>query len=329
MTRRPDSLLLLALLLAAPAFAPAQVLISGEVRAENAEGIYVPPSDSSPVVLRFFVPDGAQVAAGEVVLRIDPGGSAAQIRTLESQIEQARARAAKELAELQVKAIDAERARVDAEAALKKARVDAAIPRAHLSGLDYDRYQGELERAAREFQLKQTEYLAAEEAVQRRRADGELEVRKLEADQAYHQAQVANAEQRAESAGTVIHGFDNWRGQRYDEGSSAHPGHRVGEIVGSGGMSVRAYVLEPDRAALREGQRVSLSFDALPQAEASGTVARIAGAPEPKAEWGDGRYFTVDIDLPDDLALPLRPGMSVRIETGSPTAGEAVAETSR
>ena len=40
----------------APARA-ARVLISGEVRAENAESIFVPQSDSSPVVLRFYAPD--------------------------------------------------------------------------------------------------------------------------------------------------------------------------------------------------------------------------------------------------------------------------------
>jgi HlyD family secretion protein len=315
----PRALLLALALL--PGLAPAQVLISGEVRAENAEGIFVPPSDSSPVVLRYFVPDGTEVAAGDVVLRIDPGASAAQIQTLDAQIEQAQARAAKELAELQVRAIDAERARVDADAALAKAEVDAAIPRAHLSGLDHDRYQGELQRATREAALKRVEHAAAEEAVQRRVADGALEVRKLQADRAYHAASVANAEQRAGSAGTVVHGFDNWRGQRYDEGSSAHPGHRVGEIVGDGGMGVRAWVLEPDRAALREGQPVALRFDALPQAQARGTIARIAGAPEPKAEWGDGRWFTVDVALAADHGLPLRPGMSVRIEVGADAAG--------
>ncbi|MCI1711214.1 MAG: HlyD family efflux transporter periplasmic adaptor subunit [Chiayiivirga sp.] len=304
---------LAALLCALLPAARAAVLITGEVRAENAQGVYVPQSDSSPTVLRYYVPDGASVQAGEVVVRIDPGGSAAQIRTLELQIEQGQARAEKEIAELQVKAIDAERALVDADAALGKARVDAAIPRAHVSGLDYDRYQGELERATRERALKQTEFAAAEAAVQRRRDDGVLEVKKLEADRLYHQAQVANAEQRADQAGIVIHGFDNWRGGRYDEGSSAHAGTRIGEIVGAGGMRVRAYALEPDRAGLNEGQAVALSFDALPEASAQGRIERIAGAPEPKAEWGEGRWFSIDIDLPDDIDLPLKPGMSVRV----------------
>lgn len=302
--------------------AEARVLVSGEVRAQNAEAIIAPPSNG-PVVLRYYVPEGTQVKAGDVLVRIDPGASLTQIQQLQSQIEQAEAKAAKELAELQVKAIDAEKALVDARAARDKARVDAAIPRAHLSALDHDRYRGELDRAEREFALKETEFAAATEAVARRRADGGLEVRKLQADKLYHEAQVKNAEQRASMDGLVLHGFDNWRGVRYDEGSTAFPGGKIGDVVGAGGMSVRAYVLEPDRAALRDGQQVALSFDALPGVQTQGHVARIAGAPEPKAEWGEGRYFTVDIELAD-APDALRPGMSARIVIDADASAGAV-----
>jgi HlyD family secretion protein len=323
MTRTPEVVLALLLAIPAAAAGAAPLLFSGEVRAVKAEGIYVPQSNISPVVLRYYVPDGTQVKAGDVLVRIDPGGSAAQIRSLEAQVEQTRARVAKELAELQVKALDAERALVDTQAALRRAEVDAAIPRAHLSALDHDRYQGERERAGREFALKQAELAAAEEAVQRRRSDGELEIGKLEADRLYHQAQVDNAEQRAASAGTVLHGFDSQRGTRYDEGSSAHNGQRIGEVVASGGMQVRAWVLEPDRAGLREGQAVQLRFDALPAATGAGRIERIAGAPEAKAEWGDGRYFSVDIALADAAPLPLKPGMSVQVAAEAAAAGGA------
>ena len=323
-SRPPSVVRLLALLFASGIAIPthAAVLVSGEVRALNAESIITPPSDSSPVVLRYYVPEGTTVKTGDVLVRIDPGASLTQIRQLELQIEQAQAKAAKELAELQVKAIDAEKALVDAQAARDKARIDAAIPRVHLAAFDHDRYRGELDRAEREFALKQTEFAGATEAVARRLSDGELEVRKLQADKLYHEAQVQNSEQRATMDGVVLHGFDSWRGGRYDEGSSAYPGGKIGEVVGAGGLAVRAYVLEPDRAALREDQSVSLSFDALPGAQAPGRVVRIAGAPEPKAEWGEGRYFTVDIELAGAVQA-LRPGMSARIVIGDGAAQAA------
>ena len=306
-----------ALLLAmasASASASDTVLLTGMVRALEAQTIYTPPSNSSPVVLRFDLPEGTPVQPGDALVRIDPGQSLSQIRALEALIEQAAARAATEVAELMVKAVDAEVALADAKAALDKAEIDARVPREHLSALDYDRYQGERERAEREHALKARELAAAEAAVARRQDDGALEVAKLEADRRYHQAQVANAELRAERAGVVVHGFDNWRGGRFDEGSSSWPGHPIGEVVGEGALGILAWALEPDRARLAEGQAVQLSFDALPGSQLEARIARIAGAPDAKAEWGEGRYFELEISLPESAAaLPLKPGMSARV----------------
>jgi HlyD family secretion protein len=293
--------------------------LSGEVRALGAEAIYVPPSNSSPVVLRFYVPQGETVQPGDVLVRIDPGQSLSQIRQLDAQIEQARARAEKETAELEVKRADAEIALVQGEAVRDKARVDAAIPRAHLSGLDYDRYQGELERAEREFTLRSAQFDAAREAAARRRADGALEVTKLETERDYHRIQVQNSEQRATRAGVVVHGFDPWQGQRFDEGSSAPMGMQIGEVIGDGALGVRAWALEPERAALAVGQEVALFFDALPQVRARGRIERIGGAPEAKAEWGNARWFLVELVFLDSSdGLGLLPGMSVRVEAHRP-----------
>lgn len=300
------------------------ISLTGEVRALDAEAIYVPSTDSSPVVLRYYVAEGERVTPGDVLVRIDPGQALSQIRELESQIEQARARAEKEIAELAVKRIDADIAHVQAEALLDKARVDAAIPRAHLSALDYDRYQGELERATREFALKSDELATARAAVERRRADGDLEVRKLVTERDFNQLQVQGSEQRATRDGVVVHGFDPMMGQRYDEGSSAQMGTQIGEVIGDGALGVRAWALEPERAAMRVGQTVMLAFDALPTVRVTGRIERIGGAPEPKAEWGTARWFLIEMTFVDNVDnIALLPGMSVRVALDGNTPGGA------
>ena len=144
-----------------PVAAPA-VVLTGEVQAVDAQLIHTPEANMVPVTIRYFVPEGQQVKKGEVLLRVDAGQAAAQIPEVEAQIEQARARAATEVAELQVRAVDAEIALVDAEAALATARIDAKIPSDLVSRLDYDRYQGELDRAAREAKLKESELTPAQ-----------------------------------------------------------------------------------------------------------------------------------------------------------------------
>lgn len=298
----------------------AGVVLSGEAYSVGAQSILTPPSNSSPVVLRSFAPEGSVVKAGDVVLRIDGAGAASNKREFASQHTLARARADKEIAELEVKAIDAERALRNADNALAKARIDATIPRAHVSALDFDRYAGELERTTRELVVKQAEWETAKTAALRRRQDAELELGQLQAQIDYAQTELDAAEVHAGRDGVIVHGFDAWRGNRFDEGASSYPGQRVGEIVDADGapkLGVRAWALDVDRPGLTVGQPVSVAFDALAGSGVPARIARIGGAPQTKAEWGEGRYFEIelDIELPAELQSRLRPGSSARIHT--------------
>ncbi len=297
------------------------VVLTGEVRSTEAQTLITPQSNTSPVVIRFFVPEGHAVKQGDVVLRIDPGQSASMIPDLEARIEQTRVRGEKEVAELQVKALDAELAVVDAEAQLATARIDAKIPKGLISDLDYDRHQGELDRATREAALKRRQLAEAREAVNRRKQDAQLEVDKLVIQRDYHALMVKTSEVRADRDGYVVHGFNNnWIGGRIDEGSSTMPGSRAGEVVSGTGTSVRAWALEPDRRGLQVGQPVELSFDAIPGSRVQGRITTISGAPDRRPEWGNGRYFLVDIDFKAE-GLKLLPGMSARAIVRPAAAG--------
>jgi multidrug resistance efflux pump len=292
---------------------PRPVLLTGEVEALDSQTIFVPPSNSAPLVLRNFVAEGSQVKAGDVVLRIETGG-AANVDRLKTELEQARAKAERETANLEVTAVEADKALVSAQAALAKARIDAALPKQQIAALNYDRYQAELDRATRDLAIKQESQRAARQAVLRRKEDGELEVKKLQINVAFQIAQLAQAEVRAARDGVVVHGYSPWRGERLDEGSSAWPGNAAGVVLGDGQMAVTAWVLEADRPYLNEGQTVSLHFDALPGAALSGKITSITSAPEAHTRWGLGRYFRVKVGLPENHGLPLVAGMSVLVE---------------
>lgn len=322
MIRRPEALALLLALLPLPAWA---TVFSGEVQVTGAQEIFVPPSMSSPVVLRYYVADGARVNQGDDLLRIDAGPAESQLRTLQAQLDQMIAKNAKEIADLELKQADAELALADAQAERDTAAVDAVIPKPLISPLDYDRHQGEMQRTERALALKKLQVAQAIEAVARRRRDSDLELRKQRLSLEFYRDQVSGAVVRADRAGTVVHGFDNvfGSGGRYEEGSTSYPGTKVGEVVGAvGGYTVHGWVLEPDRAGLRAGQPVQLHFDALPGDGVRGSIKAIAGASTSKSEWGDGRYYEVDIALPITMNLPLRQGMSVRVDTDRADAGE-------
>ena len=309
------------LLMAFSGASPA-VVLTGEVRSLGAEPLFAPPSMSSPVVLRSFVEDGAQVKKGDAVLSIDAGQAAAQLQNLKDQIEKAENKNAKELADLQLKEADAEIALVNARAAERTAAVDAAIPRHLIAAIDYDKYQGTWTSAKRQAELAKRNLDDARAAVARSRRSGQLEVDKLKLQLQFNQDQVDTATVYAGQDGTVIHGFMtvSFNGQvagRFEQGSNAMPGTQVGEIVQPGGhYTVRAWALESDRDQLKPGQSVGLHFDALPGSQVAGTIRRVSGSASDKPEWGDGRYYQVDIAPgPGMDSLHLLPGMSVRVDT--------------
>ncbi|WMW81720.1 HlyD family efflux transporter periplasmic adaptor subunit [Undibacterium cyanobacteriorum] len=298
------------------------VLFAGEVHASDSIPILVPTSNVSPVALRYYVPEGARVKAGEVVLRVDVQGNS-DIERIELEITQARQTNAREVADLEVRQIEAEKALITARAALAKAKVDAALPKAQIAALDYDKYQGELDRATKDLEVKQKALAIASEAIQRKIEDGVLAVKKSEIQLAFAKTQIAQAEVRAPKDGVVIHGYDSWSGKRLDEGGMGHIGSLAGHIMGNGQMSVVAYVLEADRLFIKTGQVVTVRFDAIPGRLVKGTIGNIAGAPEAKATWGNGRYFKADITLSDTQGLSLQHGMSAAIEAIDPSVAAA------
>jgi multidrug efflux pump subunit AcrA (membrane-fusion protein) len=299
------------------------VLLTGEVEALDSQTLFVPPSNSAPIVLRTFLPEGTQVKAGDVVLRTD-AANATNVAQLRIERERARAKADSETATLEVAAIEAEKALVSAQAALDKAKVDAALPKPQIGALNYDRHQAELGRATRDLAIKQDSLNNARAAVARRKEDGALEVRKMQINEAFQIAQLEQSQVRAARDGIVVHGYSPFNGERLDEGSSAWPGNAAGTVLGDGRMVVTAWVLEADRPWLHEGQAIVLHFDALPGVALTGTLERITSAPEARTRWGLGRYFRATIALPEHHGLALTAGMSVLAE---PLAHGAAAVT--
>ncbi|MFS2140176.1 HlyD family secretion protein [Duganella sp. Dugasp56] len=296
---------------AAPIARP--VLLTGEIEALDTQTIVVPPSMSAPVVLRNFVAEGTPVKAGDLVLRIETSGGA-NIDRMKIELQRAIARTQREVANLEAGAIDTEKALISAEAALAKAKVDAALPKLQITPLNYDRYQAELDRATRDLAIKRETRDNYLRSVDRRREDGELEMKKMQINLAFQIAQLKQSEVRAERDGVVVHGYSPWKGERFEEGASAWPGNAAGVVQGQGQMAASAWVLEADRPYLSEGQDLSLRFDALPGAALTGKIQSITSAPEARASWGRGRYFRVRIGLPEGHGLPLVAGMSVFAE---------------
>lgn len=313
----------------------AAVVLTGSVASTEAQVLLAPPSLTSPETLQFFVPDGTRVEKGQPVLRIDASSASGQIDTLRDKIALATATHAKDLAALELKAVDAELALVTAQNTLDKAKIDAGIPQRLIAAMDYDKYQGAFESGRRDAALKRKDLAAAQAAVARQREDNALDLRKLELELAFYRGQVGQATVAAAHAGMVVHGFQKFSingsapGQ-YRDGSMVFPGTEVGQVVGEAQhFRVEAWALQPDRQGLKAGQAVRVRFDALPAAGVAGHVTSISAAAQSRSEWGDGHYYRVEVALDAAAArLALLPGMSAQVDTDpgdghrpSPTAG--------
>ncbi len=299
------------------------VILSGEVQAADSQSIIVPPSNSAPTVIRFFVPEGQAVKKGDVVLRIDASSNGASEVKLQQQLEQAKARAARELSNQRVLILDAQIALAQARAALAKARVDAALPSKFLSALDFDRYKNEAQRAAADYQQKQRALEAAQLAAENAARDFKVEQETIGIDLAYTQTLKSKAEVIAQQDGIVVHGFSDWRGRRIDEGESVHPGNEAGKIVSGSKRAIVAWALEADRNYLSAGQAVAVFVDALDDRRINTVITSISETPEPRPQWGTGQYFTIRMELNDAQAQDLVPGMSIRVEPNAGATSQA------
>lgn len=290
-----------------------RVIFSGEVQTTNAFQVTVPSTMMNPATIRFFLPEGSQVKKGDVILRVE-SMSESDLERVELELVQTRERGTRELADLEVKMIDAERALLMAKAALEKAKIDAALPKAQISALDFDKYRNERDRAERDLGVKQMAFDAAKGAIARKQEDNQLAVKRLQVQIAYSKLQAEQAEVRSDREGVLIHGYDSMSGKRLDEGGRAMIGSTAGQVMGTGNFHLVAWILEVDRPYLKLDQSLAVHFDAIPNSLVQGKVKRISGAPEPRAIWGSGKYFKVEIALPEMKQFELKMGMSAQIE---------------
>ena len=298
------------------------VILNGSVESLNSQSLFIPASDNNPVPLKFFVPEGSKVKKGDVVLSIGtPGNNTQEMQTRQ---EQQQVKMALELAKLEVVAIDAERAFHTAQIALAKARLDASLPQGQISALDYDKYQTEKEKAVKELEIRKAAVEIARKNISKTKADGELEARKNQLQMAYLLKENANTSVHAEVDGVVIHAFNTWRGERYDEGVPGFSGNRAGQVMTEGQFELIAWALEADRISLKEGMQVFLTPDAYPGKSFASTIKRISPAPESGPAGEKGRFFKITIPLPAQAELAYAPGMSIRVSTASAPARHAV-----
>jgi RND family efflux transporter MFP subunit len=290
-----------------------RVVAEGVLEAADAMPITVPTEVFGAVRIAWMVPEGAPVAAGDVVVRLDP-------------------------TELERELTGARDDRASADLKLDKAEAQAGSAASNL-GRDAALAGEELE-FARTFQKRDEEVFSRQEIIEsevdeqlaaRRREHAEsergirerlarteqalLEVERRKADLAIDRASTGLRllEVVAPHAGFVTRHRD-WMGNKVREGDTVWRGQKLGEMPNLSRLQAEVWVLEADAGGIAPGKRATVTVEARPDARIAGEVTRVEGVAQPRIPGSPVQYFGVTLTFEGALPAALKPGQRVRAE---------------
>ncbi|WP_308366738.1 MULTISPECIES: HlyD family efflux transporter periplasmic adaptor subunit [unclassified Microbulbifer] len=295
----------------------APLLLGGELRAEKSQSFFSPMTDNWRVEVQWLMPEGQVAEPGEIVAVFDGAAIQGEIESETVALDTAREKLQKDESANAQTVLEKKFALEREQLLLKKASIDAAVPKQYLSVYEYDSYQvakKEAEatvRKARE-ELAQAQ-LTRQVAAKKQRIKIEASQAKLE----YKRAQLASMTLRAERAGPVLYSKHPWTGERVFVGMTAQPGWLIAEIPSLSDLYIEAWLHEIDIDRVHEGQSAELIFDSRLKHSFPARLTDIATQPQQRQE--PGLYYRLVFRFTEtppsrETTGELLPGMGVRIE---------------
>ncbi|WDE10406.1 HlyD family secretion protein [Thalassomonas haliotis] len=304
------------------------LLLTGQVKASDNQTFYSPKTDNWRVQLQWLLPEGDIAKKGDLVVVFDSGN-------IQSQIEQEQVSlisAEEELKRLtnkgEQKILEAGYGLKKEKLLLEKARLDAGIPRAHLSNYDYEKNQLTLEKSLVASAKAEEELAQAKVAHEVAIAKQTLKITRHKDTLAYRQGKLDEMSLYAERSGPVLYAYHPWNGEKIYVGMTAQPSWAIAEIPSLTGLYIESWVHEVDYNQLKLGQKLQLVFDAFPQQLREASLTELSTQPEARKEWGNDVYFRAVFSFPADEQLKLLPGMSARLELPASPAKQSKGESS-
>jgi HlyD family secretion protein len=277
-------------------------------------------------VARVAVDEGSEVAAGDLLVELEPDlvdreldGARGRLAAAEARAAAAAARLAEAEAGPRVEAV--ERARIAWEAAKTDLRRMQAL---HDDGVvDRARLDAALvaEASARQT-FEEAERGTRRETIDAARATVATEKATLEAAR----AEVAYLERRRQELRVVAPAAGRVEAFDLRPGDLVAANQPVASLLEAGELWVRIYVPEPSLGRVAVGQSVSVAVDSFPGRAFGGRVVEIRHQAEylPRnvqtLDQRSDQVFAVKVAL--DAAAELRPGMAAFVTVASPAGGE-------
>jgi hypothetical protein len=301
-----------------------EVLLTGELVAEEAAVLAGPSVGVWPLQIRWVADDGASVQADDPVVEFDNSQLLSNLEERRLTVVEAVNRLTTLEAEAAARETETRFAVNQAEARLATARLDAAIPDELLPVWEVDRRHLELQRA--ELGLAQAE---RELANQRQVSEAGLEMQRVAL--ARSRSEVTQAEDgiaqltlRAPRAGIVNLARNPREDRTFESGDSAWPGLVVARLPELGTLAVEARLFDVDDGLVAPGLPVTASLDALPEDALSGRVRSVDPFAQDAGWRSQRRFFRTIVDLERLDPARMLPGMSVKVAVHLPSLETAL-----
>ena len=250
--------------------------------------------------IAWLAPEGSTVAPGDLVVRLDPGDLITQEEAAQTNLEQQRLHAQRQLAETLLAILDAETAVVEAESAVRIAQIDAEIPAQATRQLDHD--QDQLDLATAQHALARARATLSDKKQQHAEAQPvtEMTVARAESEWQRLRRAIEQTQVRAEGAGLFIHGENPFTGTKIFAGETLPPTVKIAEVASRQALRFRFWIHEADILRISVGTEILVTPDAIPTSAIAARVDWTSKQATTRSEWSQGGYFEL-------LALPIEP----------------------
>jgi multidrug resistance efflux pump len=290
------------------------LVLSGALRAAEAERFIVPVTRNWQLTLTWLIPEGERVEPGDSIALMDPAGVQDRLTETEDELITQQLEHGSQKAEAYLTKMDLELALKRADVEYRKTKLDAAVPQDVLKGVDYRQRQLEMARKKNAFEQAQIDLLNHDTTTRAQLAEIEIEIAELKTEYVRLEKELESLNLRATRSGIVVHAVHPWMGRKVLEGDRLQPTFAVARIPDLDTLEIEAWSGENDAVRVTPGQRVTLRLDAYPERAFAGRVESVASAGEEQKTWGRAPYFRVIISLDERDITIMKPGMSVRCE---------------
>lgn len=263
--------------------------------------------------ITWLADEGTQVQPGDPVVRFDDQRLQDRLQITQARVETART--------------ELERTRLTQQSRLEQLILEQAEARARFSRLEQKlavpdtlQAQTELEKLRLDREFGELELQLIEKRIETQRNNrqasiesGEYRVSEYERQISQLESNIVALEVTALRAGFVVHSA-GWNGEKPKVGESVWSGRSIIEIADLSRMEVIAEVAERDARHVRQGQRVEVRLDAMPDRIFTGEIRELGRLFRAKSPTIPTMIFEVTIIIDEPDADLMRPGMAAGVE---------------